>query len=191
MNIHREISLIGVVIATGLSMASGSQAASDSAAQSTMAHTAHDATGLVRAVRQSTRRFLYVSQAVAAGYGPFLGCTSGHDAGAMGLHYVNGGLIGDGALDAEQPEVLVYEPMADGRLRLVAVEYVVVAEAWHANNETPPVLMGQLFHFNGSPNRYGLPAHYALHVWAWKPNPKGMFSNFNPRVTCERYAPDA
>lgn len=148
------------------------------------------ATGLVQEVRESTRPFLDVVTAESAGYGAFLGCTSGAQAGAMGQHFANPGLLGDGALDASQPEVLVYEPMNDGRLRLVAVEYVTIAEAWDANNPMPPVLMGQLFHYNGSPNRYGLPPHYALHVWAWKRNPNGMFAHWNPRVSCEHYAPD-
>lgn len=182
MRIRMEVSLLGVAIATGLLWAAAAPAATKTAGH---AQSSHASTGLVREVRESTYRYLAVSKAVNAGYGAFLGCTSGHDRGAMGQHYVNGSLIGDGALDASRPEVLVYEPKRDGRLRLVAVEYVVIAEAWHANNALPPVLMGQLFHYNGSPNRYGLPPHYALHVWAWKGNPNGTFANFNPRVSCE------
>src|SRR3546814_3909937 len=88
----------------------------------------------------------------------------------MGLHYANGIRVGDGTLDANRPEVLVYEPLRGGRMQLVAVEYLVIAEAWDANNTAPPVLQGQLFHYQGSPNRYGLPAFYGLHVWAWKDN---------------------
>ena len=49
----------------------------------------------------------------------------------MGVHFGNAELIGDGALDPERPELLVYEPK-DGQLHLVAVEYIVLAEAWHA-----------------------------------------------------------
>ena len=30
--------------------------------------------------------------------------------GAMGIHFANGGLVGDGALDALHPEALLYEP---------------------------------------------------------------------------------
>jgi hypothetical protein len=44
-------------------------------------------------------------------------------------------------------------------------------------------LMGQLFHSNTSPNRYGIPAFYALHVWAWRDNPHGVFVDWNPRVS--------
>ena len=42
--------------------------------------------------------------------------------------------------------------------------------------------MGQLFHYLESPNRFGLPAFYTLHVWAWKDNPNGAFVNWHPNV---------
>lgn len=157
--------------------------------QQHLPQSAHATSGLVRIVRNSTYRFLDVRRAKSNGYAAFLGCTSGHDHGAMGLHYANGVLVGDGTLDANRPEVLVYEPLRNGKLRLVAVEYLVIAEAWDAANSTPPVLEGQLFHYEGSPNRYGLPAFYGLHVWAWKANPSGMFASWNPRVSCEAYNP--
>lgn len=147
------------------------------------------ATGLVRAVRDSTSRFRDVSVAESEGYGAFLGCASGREKGAMGVHFVNGDLVNDDVLNAEQPEILVYEPKKNGHMRLVAVEYLVIAEAWDAANEMPPALEGQVFHYNGSPNRYGLPPFYELHVWAWKYNPDGMFTDWNARVSCEDYAP--
>jgi hypothetical protein len=146
--------------------------------------------GLPAAVPEATRTFRDVALAEAAGYAAFLGCVSGNQDGAMGVHYANGALVGDDAIIASQPEILVYEPQRNGRMRLVAVEYIVLAEAWHAVNEAPPVLMGQVFHYTGSPNRYGLPAFYALHVWAWKHNPNGMFVNWNPAVSCDKYVPD-
>ena len=74
----------------------------------------------------------------------------------MGIHYPNGDLVGDGELDASPPEILIYEQRG-GRLRLLGVEYIVIAEEWDAKNPGPPVLMGQHFHYVGSPNRYGLP----------------------------------
>jgi len=102
----------------------------------------------------------------------------------MGIHYVNGSLVGDGKLDAQRPEALMYEPN-DGKLQLVGVEYIVIAADWDAANKTPPALMGQLFHYNTSPNRYGIPAFYSLHVWAWRSNPQGIFVDYNPKVSCE------
>lgn len=144
------------------------------------------ATGLVQTVRMATERFKDIEAAKAAGYGLFHGCVSGPQEGAMGIHYVNGDLVGDGALDATRPEALIYE-MRDGRMELVGVEYVVVADAWNAKNEAPPVLMGQLFNYSSSPNRYGIPAFYELHVWAWKTNPSGTFADWNPNVSCDEY----
>lgn len=145
---------------------------------------------LVETVRQAVAPFKDVKAAEDAGYGLFHGCVSGPQEGAMGIHFVNGDLVGDGEIDASQPEALIYE-LRNGHLRLVGVEYVVIAEAWDANHETPPTLMGQVFHYVGAPNRYRIPAFYELHVWAWKKNPNGMFTDWNPKVSCENYTENA
>jgi hypothetical protein len=70
---------------------------------------------------------------------------------------------------------------------LVGVEFIVIADVWHLNHapQDPPVLEGQLLQFVDSPNRFGLPAFYELHVWAWRDNPNGAFVDWNPRVSCE------
>jgi hypothetical protein len=141
---------------------------------------------LVGTVRQATERYKNISEAEAAGYGLFHGCVSGPQEGAMGVHFVNGDLVGDGTLDPARPEALLYE-FKDGKMQLAAVEYVVIAEAWDANNDAPPVLMGQLMNYVGSPNRYGIPAFYELHVWAWDQNPLGTFADWNPKVSCDEY----
>jgi hypothetical protein len=47
--------------------------------------------------------------------------------------------------------------------------------------------MGQLFHLFPSPNRFGLPAFYTLHVWAWKANSNGPFVNWHPSVWCRSF----
>jgi len=137
-------------------------------------------------VRQATDDFRTVAAADAAGYALFHGCVTG-PGGAMGVHYVNNELVGDGAVDVNRPEALLYE-FRNGRFRLLGVEYVVVAEQWNAAHPTPPVLDGQLFTFTGAPNRYGIPAFYSLHVWAWQKNPDGVFQDFNPRVSCAEFA---
>ena len=99
--------------------------------------------------------------------------------GGMGYHYVNTALLDD-ELDVATPEALLYEPEANGRLRLVAVEYVIPKSEWkHAN---PPELFGQKLVLNS----FDL---WALHVWAWENNPSGLYASWNPRVSCEHAAP--
>ena len=170
-----------VVLAAAVSLATwASASATQSGSQSP----------LVEEVRRATARFRDSAAAIAAGYAPFLGCVSGPQEGAMGVHFVKGDLVGDGELDAQHPEALMYEPTREG-LRLVGVEYIVIAEAWDARHQTPPSLMGQVFHYTSSPNRYGIPAFYALHVWAWKDNPNGAFADWNPRVSCREYRAEA
>lgn len=139
---------------------------------------------LVRTVRQVTRPYLDINFAIGAGYGPFLGCVSAPEVGAMGQHYVNAGLVGDGVIDASAPEALIYE-IINSRARLVGVEYIVDAATWLAAHSQPPVLDGQSFQFVGAPNRYALPAFFELHVWAWRDNPNGTFVDWNPRVSCD------
>jgi hypothetical protein len=139
---------------------------------------------LVQIVRAATRQFIDVNNA-APDYGPAFGCVSGPDHGTMGIHYINGTLVGDGEIDAEHPEALIYEPVRDAR-RLVGVEYIVDAATWLANHKgAPPMLEGQAFQFVSSPNRYGIPPFFELHVWAWRANPNGAFVDWNNRVSCE------
>jgi len=137
-------------------------------------------------VRRATAGFQDAASATAAGYAPFLGCVSGPAEGAMGIHFVNGDLVNDGELDAQHPEALIYEP-SNGELKLVGVEYIVIAETWDAHHASPPALLGQVFEYNGSPNRFGIPAFYELHVWAWRDNPRGSFADWNPKVSCQDY----
>jgi hypothetical protein len=140
---------------------------------------------LVQIVREATKRYLDINNAIAAGYGPFLGCVSGSDHGAMGIHYVNPNLL-NGTIDATQPQALIYEPSSNGQMRLVGVEFIADAATWLKNNGSPPVLEGQVFLFVDSPNRFNIPSFFELHVWAWRDNPQGAFVDWNNHVTCER-----
>ena len=151
-------------------------------------HAAHAATSrsaLVEMVRQATEPFRDARN-VPPGYDAVLGCVSGPDAGAMGVHFVKAELLMNDELDATRPEALIYETKG-GVARLVGVEFIVFASVWHERHapNDPPVLEGQLLQFVDSPNRFGLPAHYELHVWAWRDNPNGAFVDWNPRVSCE------
>lgn len=130
--------------------------------------------GLQHLVRMSAR-YHSTTQAEKAGYQSTHECVAHPALGGMGVHWVNFGLV-DPVYDPLQPETLVYEPQPNGRMKLVAVEYIVVDAG-----QPRPSLAGQLFDIGGAP----LPVpHWTLHVWLWRDNPSGMFAPFNPSVTC-------
>ncbi len=143
---------------------------------------------LIKAVREATERFQNVKQAEREEYHLQFGCVSGDDFGAMGLHYVNDALVGTGTVDVTRPQIILYEQQPNGSLKLTGADYLVLADAWDASHPgVTPQLMGQIFHYFSSPNRFGLPAFYTLHVWAWKDNPKGAFVNWHPNVSCQSF----
>jgi hypothetical protein len=123
-------------------------------------------------VRQATASFHAVANAEAAGYEQFLPCFDLPGVGGMGQHFADMASI-DGTVEANHPEVLVYEPASSG-YRLVAVEYVVPQAAW--SSTAPPELFGEHFHRNDT---LGI---WALHAWIWRPNADGMHADFNPAV---------
>lgn len=132
-------------------------------------------------LRQMMIRFETVDAVKAAGYAQSSDCMSSAQ-GAQGIHYARQALIDDPRVDALTPELVQYEQRADGSLRLIGVEYLVFQKAWHdAGNKAAPALLGQEFVLNTvlQPQPF-----YALHVWAWQYNPKGLFANWNPLVTC-------
>ena len=143
---------------------------------------------LVKLVRQITEPYKSVNAAEAAGYGLVFGCVSGPDAGAMGLHYVNMPLVMDGEIDAEKPEIILYEPVGNGQVRLTGADYLVLADAWDKKHTSAPELMGQKFQQFEAPNRFGLPRFYTLHVWAWKDNPTGTFVNWHSNISCDAFS---
>jgi hypothetical protein len=143
---------------------------------------------LLATVREATARFQDVRAAEAEGYSLLFGCVTGPDAGAMGLHYVNLSLVAKNELDPRTPQIIIYEPTPDGRVKLTGADFLVLAADWDkAHPGQPPELMGQLFHYFEAPNRFGLPAFYTLHVWAWKENPNGAFVNWHPKVSCASF----
>lgn len=139
--------------------------------------------------RQATARFNSVVQAEKAGYGPFPPGVPLHECimslsageGGMGLHWVNSALLDD-ALDPATPEVLVYAPKNDGKLELVALEYVIFDSAVPAG--TTPTILGEELTLVEAPNRYEIPAFWQRHVWLYDDNPSGLFADFNPAVAC-------
>ena len=144
-------------------------------------------------VRRATARFHDFKFATDRDGGGYTGlvtdlagktCIDQPGQGGMGIHYINGQRVGDPKISALEPEILVYEPDKHGRLQLEALEYLVMRESWDAANPQPPMLFGHPFHLVRSPNRYGLPDFYELHLWAWKKNKNGVFNDWNPAVQC-------
>ena len=133
------------------------------------------------ALRDAVVPYQDLDVAVAAGYGLVDGldhCFDNPGVGAMGVHYINAGLL-DTALDPLQPEAMVYQHGADGELSLGAVEWVVPAEPWDAENAGElPSVMGHELHLNAE---LGV---YVLHAWIFLDNPAGVFEDWNPAVSC-------
>ena len=141
---------------------------------------------LVEKVRAATERYLDINVAIAEGWVRATPCVSGPNSGAMGVHLILPARVGDGVLRADQPEALIYEPLPNGRMRLVGVEFIVIAETWDTQNPAAqPQLDGHLLNLVSAPNRYRLPAFYELHVWAWARNPNGNFADWNSQVSCD------
>jgi len=186
-------SLVAVLVLAG-SWSSGVRAQDDRSHALNGQHYSSSAdkdqtSAFVRIVRESTERFRDVSVAENEGYRLMFGCVSGPDWGAMGMHYVKMELVMDGVLDPTRPEIVIYEPQPNGRLKLIGADFLIFASAWHEQNgPATPELGGQLLHFFESPNRFGLPDFYTLHVWAWKENPTGMFVNWHSKVSCEAFS---
>lgn len=147
-------------------------------------------TPLVDKVRSATSRYVDINVAFKEGFAVATPCVSGPDTGAMGVHLVLSSRIASGVLSPEQPQALIYEPMAGGAMRLVGVEFIVLENVWAPNNppNSVPALEGNLLNYVSYPNRYGLPAFYEIHVWAWEDNPKGSYADWNTHVTCVHQA---
>jgi len=164
------------------------------AADSYMDHGDHHSHGdfspLIKKVKYATAKYKDINVALnkEKGWAVATPCVSGPDHGAMGIHVVQGSRIADGDLNPYKPEALIYEPQPDGSFRLVGVEFIQLAEDWGTRNPNggPPSVEGNLMNLVGFPNRFGLPAFYELHIWAWEDNPNGNFSDWNNRVTCEK-----
>ena len=166
-------------------------------------------------VRAATERFQDVDVALAEGYvrDPMNICDTadmmGRPAslGAMGIHFFRPDLLGisgppdprvngDGThTDFRKPGILIYEPQADGSLKLVAVENLVFQKSWHAaGNSKPPSFHGVEYdRMQDDPSTkideaHMFEPHYDRHVWLYRDNPAGMFAQFNPKVSCAAHA---
>jgi hypothetical protein len=127
----------------------------------------------LNALHAATVAYTDFSRAQAAGYTERLTDCMADSSGGMGYHYGKVANI-DGDARLLEPEILMYEPQADGSLKFVGIEFVVPLSA----SATPPSLFGLEFHRNEA---FQL---WVLHVWLYKENPSGMFSDWNPTVSC-------
>lgn len=168
------------------------------------------ASAQIAAVKAAATRYADINAALTDGYIPD---PSGHcvsaaaeglpaEWGAMGLHYLNPARLGitateprvDGNglnIDFFMPSILLYEPQADGSMRLVGAENLVFEKAWkEAGNAEAPVFAGREWdHMSDDPatpgdEAHGFMPHYDQHVW-FVDNPAGDLMPFNPNITCE------
>ena len=124
-------------------------------------------------VRAATAAFHSIATAEnKGGYVKFLDCFDDAQQGGMGQHWLFADALAK-PLDIRLPAALVYEPEADGSYQLVAVEYVVPDPD---QTMAAPHLLGKDFTYLPS---LGV---WKLHAWIWRPNPSGMFKDYNPSV---------
>ena len=130
----------------------------------------------VSQVRTVTAQYQSFGAAQQAGYTNQYpaGCAQSTD-GTQGFHYLNNSLVDD-KVELLRPELVMYEPQADGSKQLIGVDYVVPFDAW--KSATPPSLLGMPFMRN---EPLGV---WALHIWAHRSNPSGMFAMWNPKASC-------
>jgi hypothetical protein len=114
----------------------------------------------------------------------------------LGLHMYKLG-IPTGTFNPATPQVLLYQPFGN-RMVLVGVSYLYI----HVN-ETPPAGFAggsDVWHYHKDlcfvsgtvtitqtaadcPGVFQKTTNWMLHVWIWKTNPDGVFTEVNPRVT--------
>jgi hypothetical protein len=141
-------------------------------------------------LREWSASFHTLEGAAAAGYTQNIGCIdetlNGVDpsvARGMGYHLTRGDvdLIGDGVVDIDNPEFLVFAPhrLDDrlpkaerlGKARLVGFDYFVPASLWQQAD--PPEFFGVPFHWSEAFQGW------MRHIYLWGNNPEGMFEDFN------------
>lgn len=161
------------------------------------------------ALRAASVRFQDVNVALAEGYvrdphnicltAEMMGQPGGN--GAMGIHFFRPDLLGidetqprvDGKgyhTDFTRPSVLIYEPQADGALKLVAIENLVFEKSLRVHRKDVPSFAGHRYNYmaddpaTAADEAHGFAPHYDLHIWLYKKNPAGDFTSFNPAIRC-------
>jgi hypothetical protein len=149
------------------------------------------------AAKRATARYRDIAKAKADGYIQVTQFIPG-----LGLHMANLG-ISNKVFDPAKPQVLLYQPRANGSLQLVGVAYSIAHTG--PNDEQPAGFAGNsdAWHFHRNlcflpggtvtitPTRadcrsrrgyFQAKTAWLLHAWIWKTNPDGVFTESNPRV---------
>lgn len=155
------------------------------AATASLAYAATNGKRDLAIIRQATAKYHDLDVALADGYEILFDCTVNPNdpSVAMGQHYINGALASDDVLALDKPEVLMYEPQADGSMKLVSVEYVVFEDAW--TGDSIPEFLGQTMARKTAVGIHEVPPFYEVHAWVWSHNPNGDLADWNPNVTCQ------
>lgn len=133
---------------------------------------------MINEVRAVTEAYHDIDNAKADGWDTFLSlCVEHPELGGMGYHLARMEFL-DGRINHLEPQVLLYEPLEDGTLEFVGVEYIIPFSI-HPADADPPMTLGQHYHQNHQQEIW------ALHVWTEKVNPEGMFFDWNPNVSCQ------
>ena len=133
--------------------------------------------------RAASARYHDVRVALAAGYLADEHCVDAPDLGVMGRHYVKPEFFG--STDPTKPAALLYVSKPGGGLRLVAIEFLVAdADQDLSTSGDKPSLFGHPFDGPMPGHSETMPIHYDQHVWLWAHNPAGMFTPFNPAISC-------
>jgi hypothetical protein len=132
--------------------------------------------GAIATLQRVTARYHNLDAAIRDGFVLLHECETRPGEGPVGIVYVNFERALDGAIDPASPDALIYEPRANGRPRLVGVEFALPYPLWTAPQ--PPEFLGNSFQRE---DEFGV---WALHIWVWRTNPEGLFAESNPRVSC-------
>jgi hypothetical protein len=179
MNLRRTLAASALGLALAGSGAAYLSAPSASASQG----------NLPAQIRAATAEYHSLAAAKAAGWnGLFqdvngLTCIEDTDTpsmGGMGFHWVNSDNIG--STDPTEPAALIYAPGPSGHVRFAGMEYLVP----DPSGTTPqPFLGAQGFMYTPPGNRFlGDTGFWSLHVWAWQHSPAGLYSMWNPAISC-------
>lgn len=203
-DIFAGAALLLLLTAPGCARADGASAAVPSPPVPALASPASGPDAVLAAVRQATAKYLDIDKARAAGYVQITGMEARH-----GYHFmsVNAQMLSatagvfSAAADLSAPPMLIYVATKEGGWQLAAVEYALPNKP--TENPFPGASWGvheSSCHYRDyrelpSPTAASCPkvhptsgAEFVLfhptlwfvHVWAWYPNPEGIYAEENP-----------